>query len=104
MPKPSRRRPRALLLFGAGSYLNPYGQIAAPEQVFRSAYPAGHHVEILRGAHGQYFTPGNVEALAATILRHLAHPRNGDGSGDGGAAPSCPGAARGRVPPDGSTH
>ena len=65
-----------LLLFGAGSYLNPYGQMAAPEQVFRQAYPAGHHVEILPGAHGQYFTPGNAEVLAATILRHLDRHRS----------------------------
>jgi UDP-N-acetylmuramate--L-alanine ligase len=61
----------ALLLFGAGSYLNPYGHIAAPDQLFRTAYPQGHHVEIIPGAHGQYFQPGTVDALAATILRHL---------------------------------
>ncbi|WP_323032344.1 amino acid adenylation domain-containing protein [Paracoccus sp. (in: a-proteobacteria)] len=60
-----------LLLFGAGSYLNPYGHIDAPEQLFRTAYPAGHHVEIIPGAHGHYFTPENVGALAGTILRHL---------------------------------
>lgn len=60
-----------LLLFGAGSYLNPYGQIDAPEQVFRAAYPAGHHVEIIPGAHGGYFKPRNVDGLAATILRHI---------------------------------
>lgn len=63
-----------LLLFGAGSYLNPYGQMNAPEQVFRTAYPAGHHVEIIPGAHGHYFMPENVDALAATILRHLDWP------------------------------
>lgn len=60
-----------LLIFGAGSYLNPYGQIAGPEQVFRTAYPAGHAVEIIPGAHGQYFAPGSVGALAAAILRHV---------------------------------
>lgn len=70
-----------LLLFGAGSYLNPYGHIAAPEQLFRTAYPAGHDVEIIPGAHGHYFRPGNVEALAATILRHIDRHR------DGGRAP-----------------
>jgi UDP-N-acetylmuramate--L-alanine ligase len=68
-----------LLLFGAGSYLNPYGHIAAPEQLFRTAYPEGHYVEIIPGAHGQYFMPGNVDALGATILRHLDRHRLGRG-------------------------
>lgn len=68
-----------LLLFGAGSYLNPYGQISAPEQLFRTAYPAGHHVEVIHGAHGQYFRPENVGGLAATILRHLDRHRDGQG-------------------------
>ncbi|RWR53163.1 amino acid adenylation domain-containing protein [Sinirhodobacter ferrireducens] len=69
-----------LLLFGAGSYLNPYGHIAAPEQLFRTAYPAGHDVEIIPGAHGHYFRPGNVEALAATVLRHIDRHHNGGGA------------------------
>lgn len=60
-----------LLLFGARSYLNPYGQIDAPEQIFRTAYTGGHRVEIIPGAHGQYFSPENIEALAGTIARHL---------------------------------
>ncbi|WP_395541760.1 amino acid adenylation domain-containing protein [Neotabrizicola sp. sgz301269] len=64
-----------LLIFGAGSYLNPYGQIADPEKLFRTAYPAGHAIKIIPGAHGQYFAPGNVEALAAAILRHLDLPQ-----------------------------
>lgn len=63
---------RTLLLFGAGSYLNPYGQIDAPEQIFRAAYPGGHRVDILPGAHGTYFAPGNVDALADIISRHIA--------------------------------
>lgn len=61
----------ALLLFGEGSYLNPYGQVESPEQIFRAAYPAGHDVEIIPGAHGQYFLPENVEALSAVILRQI---------------------------------
>lgn len=60
-----------LLLFGAGSYLNPYGQIDAPEQIFRTAYTGGHRVEIIPGAHGTYFTPENIGALAGAITRHL---------------------------------
>lgn len=62
---------KTLLLFGAGSYLNPYGQIASPEQLFRTAYPAGHNVEIIPGPHGRYFRPENVDALAATIRRYI---------------------------------
>ncbi len=60
-----------LLLFGARSYLNPYGQIDSPEQIFRTAYPGGHRVEIIPGAHGAYFTPENIDCLADTITRHL---------------------------------
>ncbi|MBD3770584.1 MAG: amino acid adenylation domain-containing protein [Rhodobacterales bacterium] len=67
---------KTLLLFGAGSYLNPYGQIASPEELFRTAYPAGHHVDIIPGAHGRYFQPENVDALAATILRHINRHSN----------------------------
>lgn len=62
---------RTLLLFGARSYLNPYGQIDAPEQIFRTAYPGGHRVEIINGGHGEYFTPANIGTLADTITRHL---------------------------------
>ena len=63
---------RTLLLFGAGSYLNPYGQIEAPEQVFRTAYTGGHRVEIIPGAHGTYFRPENIDALCEAISRHVA--------------------------------
>jgi UDP-N-acetylmuramate--L-alanine ligase len=62
---------RTLLIFGAGSYLNPYGQMLSPDSVFRAAYPAGYDAEIIPGAHGQYFKPHNVGAFAATIRRHL---------------------------------
>jgi UDP-N-acetylmuramate--L-alanine ligase len=63
---------QTLLVFGAGSYLNPYGQIEAPEQIFRTAYPGGHRVEIIPGAHGTYFTPENIDALSVVIKRHMA--------------------------------
>lgn len=62
---------RTLLLFGARSYLNPYGQIDSPEQIFRTAYSGGHQVEIIPGAHGTYFTPENIAGLAESIERHL---------------------------------
>ena len=64
-----------LLVFGARSYLNPCGQLDAPEQLFRTAYPAGHHVEIIPGAHGHYFRPENIDTLAATLLRHMDRHR-----------------------------
>jgi hypothetical protein len=61
-----------LLVFGARSYLNPYGQIDTPEQIFRTAYPAGHRVEIIPGAHGTYFRSENIEGLSGTIKRSIA--------------------------------
>lgn len=60
-----------LLIFGTRSYLNPYGQMAAPEQIFRTAYPGGHAVEMLSSPHGRYFTSENIGALAAAIRAHL---------------------------------
>ena len=61
-----------LLLFGAQSYLNPYGHIDAPEQIFRTAYSGGHRVEIIPGAHGTYFRSENIAALSGTIKKCLA--------------------------------
>ena len=63
---------RVALLFGARSYLNPYGQMEDPDQVFRLAYPGGHDVAILPGGHGQYFNAENVGALASVIATHMA--------------------------------
>ncbi|RRH73851.1 amino acid adenylation domain-containing protein [Falsigemmobacter faecalis] len=67
------------LLFGERSYLNPYAQLADPDQIFRRAYPAGYSVDILPGAHGSYFTPDPVRALAAAISRSLSRPGGGAG-------------------------
>ena len=58
---------KVLLLFGARSYLNPYGLMEAPEKLFRQAYPEGFHVEMLPGGHGEYFKPDNVDVLAEVI-------------------------------------
>lgn len=67
-----------LLLFGARSYLNPYGQIDAPERLFRQAYSDGFSVSMLPGDHGQYFEPANVgtlaDILAARITACLSGP------------------------------
>lgn len=62
-----------LLLFGSRSYLNPYGQIDAPEKLFELAYPDGFRVAMLPGAHGQYFRPQNVTALSAIITEQINH-------------------------------
>ncbi|MDB5659246.1 MAG: hypothetical protein JWS10_1861 [Cypionkella sp.] len=80
-----------LLIFGASSYLNPYGQMGAPDQLFRTAYPAGHQVEIISGSHGHYFSPQNVIVLAAALLRHMSgHGGSNEGftDKDFAAAPS----------------
>ncbi len=58
---------KMLLLFGTRSYLNPYGLMEAPENLFRQAYPDGFHVEMLPGGHGEYFKPENVDVLAEVI-------------------------------------
>jgi amino acid adenylation domain-containing protein len=63
---------QVLLLFGARSYLNPYGQIDAPERLFRQAYGDGFRVGMLPGDHGQYFEPANVGALADVLAARIA--------------------------------
>ncbi|AGT10914.1 amino acid adenylation domain-containing protein [Paracoccus aminophilus] len=80
-----------LLLFGAQSYLNPYAQLEAPDQLFRTAYPGGHQVEILPGAHGRYFTPQHVDALAAVLQRQIArHPGHAEVDGaEPGSSADC---------------
>lgn len=68
-----------LLLFGVRSYLNPYGQIEAPERLFAQAYPDGFRVVMLPGGHGEYFDPDYVptlaEIIAARIDKALIHHR-----------------------------
>ncbi len=60
-----------LLLFGARSYLNPYGQIEAPERLFRQAFGDGFRVCMLPGDHGQYFQQANVGALADILVARI---------------------------------
>lgn len=60
-----------LLLFGVRSYLNPYGQIDAPERLFRQAYGDGFSVSMLPGGHGQYFQPANVGTLADILAARI---------------------------------
>lgn len=60
-----------VLMFGEGSYLNPYALIENPDAVFRAAYPLGYHVEIITGQHGQYFDPHNIASLASAVTHHI---------------------------------
>ena len=59
------------LVFGEGSYLNPYALLENPDVVFKKAYPGGYHVEIISGQHGQYFQPQNIASLASVVTKHI---------------------------------
>jgi acyl-CoA synthetase (AMP-forming)/AMP-acid ligase II/aryl carrier-like protein len=59
-------RPVALL-FGDRSRLNPYVTGFDHEKVFRRSYPAGYSVDLIPGAHGEYFNPENVQGLARQV-------------------------------------
>ncbi|MFK7955758.1 MAG: thioesterase domain-containing protein [Lysobacterales bacterium] len=59
------------LLFGDGSYLNPYALLDNPDIIFQAAYPLGYDVEIISGQHGGYFKPQNIESLASAITKHI---------------------------------
>lgn len=61
-----------VLIFGERSYSNPYTLFDDPHQLFQTAYPDGFNVEIIRGAHGQYFQDKNIESLSNAILKHAA--------------------------------
>ena len=51
--------------------LNPYTPGADPDATFRASYPAGYTVDIISGAHGQFFESPNVETLAEAIGRRM---------------------------------
>jgi probable biosynthetic protein (TIGR04098 family) len=59
------------LIFGRGSHFNPYQPGADPEAVFRAAYPQGFTVDIIPGAHGEFFESPNVEALCRAVQQRL---------------------------------
>ena len=65
------------LIFGRDSHFNPYQPDADPEVVFRNSYPAGFTVDIIAGAHGEFFESPNVETLASTVNRRLPDPSPG---------------------------
>jgi len=62
------------LIFGRNSHFNPYKPGADPDAVFRSSYPAGFTVDIIAGAHGQFFESPNVETLASALKQRMPDP------------------------------
>ena len=65
-------RPVALL-FGDRSRLNPYVAGFDFAKVFMRSYPAGYSVDLIPGAHGEYFNPENVPGLARQIAELAAN-------------------------------
>jgi len=66
----------ATLMFGAESELhNPFLRALDPVPIWRRIY-AQHHVRILPGQHGFYFSPENIPALAGHIKTALATHRD----------------------------
>ncbi len=59
-------RPVALL-FGDRSRLNPYVAGFDYAKVFSRSYPAGYSIDLIPGAHGEYFRPENVTGLARQL-------------------------------------
>ncbi len=62
------------LIFGRDSQFNPFGLLDDPHTVFRAAYPGGYSVDLIDGAHGQYFRPPNSYGLAKAVRRQLLQP------------------------------
>ncbi len=63
------------LIFGRDSEQNPYGRGGDPAEVFRDAYPAGFTVDIITGAHGQFFEKPNIKSLAKALQQRLPSSR-----------------------------
>ena len=59
------------LIFGAESYLNPYLSYKEPDRIFKTAYGEKYTVDIIPGAHGQYFNSPNIEHLSKVLRRRL---------------------------------
>jgi hypothetical protein len=62
------------LLFGRDSHFNPYKSGSDPDATFRSSYPAGFTVDIIGGAHGEFFESPNVETLASALKQRRPDP------------------------------
>ncbi|NQZ89841.1 MAG: amino acid adenylation domain-containing protein [Colwellia sp.] len=63
---------KVALIFGKESHLNPYlAPNAEPDLIFRKAYPAGYTVDLISGAHGEFFSPHNVGALMEVMEKRI---------------------------------
>lgn len=62
------------LIFGRESHHNPYKPGADPDTIFRLSYPAGYTVDLIAGAHGEFFESPNAETLASALRRLLPNP------------------------------
>lgn len=61
------------LIFGKESHLNPYlAPNAEPDRIFRNAYPAGYTVDLISGAHGEFFSSHNVGALTEVMNKRIS--------------------------------
>ena len=59
------------LLFGSESILNPYKSHSDPEAIFNKSYPGGFTVDLIDGAHGQFFEEPNIESLVKPLKSRL---------------------------------
>lgn len=55
------------LLFGKDSHLNPFRGETDPMPKFEHAFPAGFTVNMVPGAHGEFFASNHVQSMAATL-------------------------------------
>jgi amino acid adenylation domain-containing protein len=70
---------KVALIYGKDSTINPYVPGADPDANFQLAYPEGYTVDIITGAHGQFFQTPNIDSLGATLrLRLEQTARAGD--------------------------
>ncbi|HBI21676.1 MAG TPA: hypothetical protein DDY37_03675 [Legionella sp.] len=61
------------LLFGCESQFNPFKEGATPDVLFRKYYPKGYTVDLIPGAHGQFFNDHHVVHLADAIKKRLQY-------------------------------
>ncbi len=67
---------RVALMFGAQSDRNPYLQFADPTFGWRKFYTGPITVDIVSGAHAEFFVEPNVQVLTSAILRRMAELRD----------------------------
>src|SRR5581483_4055577 len=59
----------------AESDRNPYWRFREPERGWRKYYPGGLTIDIVAGAHGQFFQEPNIQVLAQTLVRRMDEVR-----------------------------